>query len=115
MTLQEIVAQCAQQQQIMSKPDAPVVFVVRGKWGRRTTKTLFPHGPSGKILADRLPNGKKNRLVVLFKADEVLAHIDKLLDRMQSQELKQATTEAMDVLRTHSDEAKETQNRSKLL
>jgi len=75
VTRDEIAEHCRQQQQLLGCEDAPVCFLIPGRLGKRTTRRLWPGGPKGEIVQDDM-DGRGLR--VMFKADEVLAALEKV-------------------------------------
>lgn len=74
MKPEEIIQQCDEQIRRWGH-GAKVSFVVRGRWGKRNTKRLWPGGPVGEILAEV----DENRLLVAFSASEVKQAVEELM------------------------------------
>jgi hypothetical protein len=76
----EMIAHCRKQQEIWGQSDAMVVFKQPGGMGKNRTKRLFgKSGPKGESLQE-LPG---NKTAVAYKADEVIASIEKRLKEME--------------------------------
>lgn len=74
MTIQELYEKCWKQQQSQGRDDALVTLILPGRWGKTGTKRIAPGWPVGTIVSDHF-NGDRKGVVVMFRADEIEAHI----------------------------------------
>jgi hypothetical protein len=70
MTPSEIRAQCEQQINLVPgmEDTAEIGLRMRGSWGKRGTKRMWPGGPRGEIVSETAPG----EVMVFFNAREVL-------------------------------------------
>ena len=76
MTHEEIIEKCKEQQRIANHDDASVMFLLRGKWGKRDTRRMWAGGPIGDIVGEP----RQGQLAVMFRADEVIAAVEAVVD-----------------------------------
>jgi len=70
MTPNELRKHCEQQIALVpgQKTTVEIGLCMRGSWGKRGVKRLWPGGPNGKIVAETGPN----EVMVFFNARDVL-------------------------------------------
>jgi hypothetical protein len=76
MTPNELRELCTAPSALSDDPPIFIVITMPGKWGKSDTRTIAGKGsPVGKIITDTVG---ENRIMVRFRAAEVLAWIDEM-------------------------------------